>query len=99
ALQIQNGLSITADTGRIGLDDAERERHRDRCVDDAATLLEYPAPSFRRERMRRNHDGARGADRWSDERLLRDHLIDEVLERCWRARLLGARAIIPAHRL
>ena len=98
ALQKQNRLPIAADARRIGLDDAQRERHRDRGIDDAAATFEHLAPGLGRQRMRRDDDRARRGHRRLDERLLRHHLIDDVLERRLRARLLRARTILSAQR-
>ena len=78
ALEEQNRLAIAADARRIRLDDAERERHGDAGVDDVAAFLEHQRARLRRERVARRDDRARGLDVRLDERLLRDHLVDDV---------------------
>ena len=78
--RIEHRHAIAADAGRFGLDDAERERHRDRGIDDVAAAFERQAPASRRQRMARDDDGAiRRHDRL-DERLLGDHLVDHRFE-------------------
>ena len=59
ALEEQNRLAVAADARRVGLDDAERERHGDAGVDDVAALLEHVRAGCRRERMTGDDDRAR----------------------------------------
>ena len=80
ALQIEHRRSVAADTGRFGLDDAERERNGDHRVDDVAAFFEREAAGFRRQRMPGDDHGAARRDHRLDERLRRDHLVDDGLE-------------------
>ena len=81
ALEVEHGHPVAADSGSVRLDDAERERHGDRGVDDVAALFEGERAGARRQRMARHDDGPVGDDEGLDERLLGDHRVDGGLER------------------
>ncbi len=71
--QEQDRLAVAADAGRVRLDDAERERHRNAGIDDVAAAFEDRRAGCRRERMAGRDDGTRRLDHRLDQRLLGDH--------------------------
>ena len=84
--------TVAAETRRVGLDDAERDRHRDTCVHDVAALCQDVGTGLRRERVSRRRDALRRLRHRLHRRLLEQHGVDDVFEAVKISHARGLRA-------
>ena len=92
-------MPVAADARRVGLDDAERERHGDGGIDDVAAPLEQraPRPATRADGRRRRPPSRTLIGRL-DQRLLGDHRVDHRFHGRLVARLGRLRPVLRAQR-
>ena len=95
---IDEHLAVSAGPARVGLDDAERERNRDRRVDDVAALRQHLDAGRRRDGMRARHRGAAGR-RLPIRRMLAQQIVQHRFELVVRLRGDRARTVLGLERL